>query len=147
MKRASAYKRRDGWYIHADSTTEVGIWMATPPYIKLDSDASLEAVGRAVLDALAASQQGVPHPPFNELDDKFDPKLKLAGVKTWATFAKRTLCVGITSDSQWLTVEPWENKGAKDGFVQMHGLEMRIPARSPPAQIGAAIEKAFTLCL
>jgi hypothetical protein len=147
MKFARAYKRSDGWYLQAISETTVGIGMGTPPRIKLGVDASLEALSQAVLEALAGSQQGVPHPPLEELEDTFKPMLELAGVKTWAAFARRTLSVGIRADDQWITFEPWENKGAKEGFVSIDGQEVRVRIDSSPAQIGAAIEKAFAVCL
>ncbi len=149
MKRATVYKRSDGWYLHAISKTTVGIGMGTPPRIKVAIDAPSDALGKAVIEALNGSRQCVPHPPFSQLENGFKPMLELAGVKTWAAFARHACNVGIEADAEnkWLIVEPWENVGTKEGFVQIPNVSIRVRADAPPEEIGAAIEKAIKLCV
>ncbi len=147
MKAASVYKRSDGWYFHADSTTTVGVGIGTPPNIKLRNDASDEALGRAVLEALAGSKEGVPHPTPKEGEKLFKPMLDLAGVKTWAAFAKNASSVDIRVDDQGLNIEPWKNEGAKMGFVPIPGVSVRTPLASSASEIGVALKKAIALCV
>jgi hypothetical protein len=149
MKRATVYRRSNGWYLHAVSKTTVGIEMGTPPRIKVAIDAPPDALGKAAIEALNGSMQEVPHPPFSELENGFRPMLELAGVKTWAAFARNACNVGIEVDAsrQWLMIEPWENAGTKRGFVPMPGVSMRVRMDAPPEEIGEAIQKAMQLCV
>ena len=146
MKTGTAYKRNDGWYFHAFSKTTDGVYVATQPYIKLDIDAHADALGQAVLDALAWSIEQVPHPTPKEGEKLFDPVLNLAGVKTWAAFSRDATSADFRSDDQWLTLEPWKNAGAKAGFVPIAGTAVRIPIDSSTTDIGEALKDAMALC-
>jgi hypothetical protein len=146
MKEATVYKRRDGWYLHAFSTTTTGVGLGSPPRIKLDMDATTANLGQAVLEALKGSQQGVPHPPPKEAVKSFKPMLDLAGVKTWAAFAKNASNVDVSSDANLLIFEPWKNAGPKGGFVPFPGEKVTVRADAPTAEIGEALKKAMALC-
>jgi hypothetical protein len=149
MKSATVYKRSDGWYLHGDSQTTVGVWIEMPPRIKLDNNVSPSDLGNAAHEVLAESKQGVPHPTVDELETGFKPMLELAGVKSWAAFARHACNVSIRtdSDSRFIIIEPWENAGTKRGFVQMPNLSVRVRMDAPPAEIGEAIQKAMQLCV
>ena len=146
MKCGTAYRRSDGWYFHSDSITTVGIGLGTPPHLKLDITAGQEELGQAVLDALAGSKTGLPHPTPEAGDRMFDPMLQLARVKTWAAFSKNAKNVRFVADSQWLIFEPWQNAGPKRGFVPIAGPEIRIPVDSSAAEIGGALRDTMALC-
>jgi hypothetical protein len=145
MKCATELKRRDGWYLHAISKTTIGVGMETPPRIKLDLKATEAALGEAVLEALSGSKVGVPHPSREEMEE-FLPMLDLAGVKTWAAFARHASNVQISADADWLIFEPWKNAGAKGGFIPFSGEKVRVRADAPTAAIGEALKKAMALC-
>jgi hypothetical protein len=146
MKRATAYKRQDGWYFHAISRTTVGVGMGTPPRIRLALDASADELGRAVLESLAGSKEGVPHPTPTQGERTFKPMLDLAQVKSWTAFSKHASNVGIQIADEWLVIEPWKNEGPKRGFVQISGASVKIKADSSPADIGEALKQAMGLC-
>ncbi|MGD9723221.1 MAG: contact-dependent growth inhibition system immunity protein [Pirellulales bacterium] len=146
MKRASAYLRTNGWFLSAVSRTTVGIGMDTPPRIKVEANASDATLGEAVLQALSGSREGVPHPDPKTADRSFDEMLDLAGVKSWAAFAKNALNVGTETDGEWLVIEPWKNEGAKRGFTQIANRNVRVRADASPSEIGAALKSAIELC-
>jgi len=147
MKRARIYKRSNGWYLHPISTTTAGVGMGTPPRIKVAFDAPSDVLGNAVFEALNASVQNIPHPPLAELEDRFKPVLELAGVKSWAAFARDASSVAIEADTsnEWLIIEAWSNAGPKMGFAPMLGAFVRVRMDAPPAEIGEAINKAMQL--
>jgi hypothetical protein len=148
MKRAVVYLRSNGWFLHAISKTTDGVGIEAPPRIKLGSDAPPHDIGHAAMEALNGSTQDIPHPSVAELERGFKPMLDLAGVKTWDAFAKHASSVSIRTDpqSECLIVEPWENAGAKRGFVQIPGKRVRVRMDASPEDIGEAIKKAMQLC-
>jgi hypothetical protein len=149
MKSASVYKRSDGWYVHADYQTTVGVWIEGPPRIKLGNRASSGELGHAAIEALAGSEQGIPHPTVRELEIGFQPMLELADVKTWAAFARhaRNVSLRTSSDGRWLIIEPWENVGMKRGFVPISNVNVQVHIDAQPDEIGEAIIKAMALCV
>lgn len=149
MKRATIYRRANGWFLHATSKTIDGLGVATPPEISLGVDASCDALGSAVVEALNGSRSAIPRPTVTELECGFKSMLELAGVKTWTAFARRACSVSVQADddSEWLTIEPWENAGPKNGFVPMPRVTERVRADAPVTEIGEAIQTAIRLCV
>jgi hypothetical protein len=63
-----------------------------------------DELGRAIEQALARSQEGVPTPPPDARIDK--PLLAAAGVRSWTTFMKLSKHVSVVSDGSLLKVTP-----------------------------------------
>jgi hypothetical protein len=145
MKMAATYKRSDGWYFQADSTTTVGVNVASPPYLALKNDSSNRALGEAVLAALAGSESAIRHPAQDEWGKAFQPMLDLAGAKSWSAFANGAANVSISADDEWITISPWKNAGAKQGFVPIPDFRVRIPAASSPTAIGEALQQVMAI--
>ena len=143
MKSATAYNRKDCWYVNASSQTTVGLWMGTPPFLSLPPNADSAAIGQATLLALDASRHAIPHPTKWDVSS---PTLDLAGVKSWSAFMRGASCVNIQLDDALLTMTPNTNAGAKEGFSPLLDKEVRIPADSSAQQIGEAIRSAFSFC-
>jgi hypothetical protein len=114
MQLATAYLRGSVVVTHSASQTTAGVWIASDPVSRCDA-ANSDCVGRAVIDALAASESGVPHPSLEEMSRLFNPVLRVAEVSTWRTFAARAKCVQISSDGVRAILRPMTNRG-KDGF-------------------------------
>lgn len=149
MKSATVYRRADGFYLHADSQTTHGVWITAAPQCKLAVDASPETLGRAVTNMLKGSERGVSHPAQDDWGKAFTPMLELAGVKSWAAFARHALNVSIRTDSdtESLIIEPWENAGTKMGFIPISDVSVSVRMDAPPEEIGEAIKKAMQLCV
>ena len=147
MKSASAFKRGDSWFFHADCKTTDGVWIETSPRIKHNVNVTSDVLGQAVIEVLNGSKEGVSHPPLAELDEESTPLMELAGVKTWAAFARRASSVVISADDDWLTIEPWENAGTRMGFIPISGVSVKVRRDAPVEEVGEALKKAMQFCV
>ena len=117
-KSAAAYRRKNALLLHAESQTTAGVWIASPPFEKLDSGEDVVAIGQTIIKMLEASEASVPHP--TKWDELFQPMLDLAGdVKSWTTFCKGACCVSVDLDDGKLTISPNKNAGAAEGFTPL----------------------------
>ena len=117
MKAATIYERKGQLYVHSSSKTTAGVWVIDAPVLAADKGNAGE-VGRAILECLAASREGVPHP--TSFTNLFDPVLDLAGVKSFGTFVKSAKCVEVeTSDDSTVILIPTRNEGVDDGFAPL----------------------------
>lgn len=145
IKAATVYKRPDGFYLHSESQTTAGIWLATAPFLRIALDASSRTMGEAIAEALAGSQYSIEH-PTKWSDNPILPMLEIAGVKSWTVFAGDALCVSIQLSQTTLTVTPERNLGPKEGFEPIPGVACILPFPSPNEEIRMALEQAFNRC-
>lgn len=127
-KLATVFSRSTALIVHPSSRTTDGVWILAEPCVWLSADVSDDALGEAVLAALAASRTDVPHP--TNWKGVLQPLLAVAGVTTWAAFAKSALCVHVSLDGDGddtMHVTPTANLGAREGFEE---LQAESAARS-----------------
>jgi hypothetical protein len=136
------YLRGNDVFIHASSQTTAGVWIFSPPCARLDAASPDADVGLGVLEALGGSQSGVRHPAV--WTGLITPLLKLAKVKSWATFAKNASCADAVEESGRITVIPTRNLGEKEGFVEDPAGSIVLDAPTPDA-LGAAAKRALGL--
>src|SRR5262249_11051520 len=117
MKAATVYKRGNYIYIHASSKTTAGVWIATAPFVQVESGASPFDLGRRVLDPLRGSQTQVPHP--TKWSGLLAPLLEQAGVKSWETFIRTAQCLNLEAAEDRLKLIPNRNLGTSEGFEPM----------------------------
>jgi hypothetical protein len=113
MKRATVYERRGELFFHSLSKTTAGVWILTSPYLKARSDDD-EGIASNTLAVLDASVEGIAHP--TKWTGLFDPILKMAGVKSWNTFAKSARCIEAEEHGETISVVPTRNLGVDEGF-------------------------------
>src|SRR5215469_896037 len=93
-KRAAAYLRNAKIFLHPDSKTTKGIWVAREPIVVSDEqDGNL---GEKILQILGRSTDNVPHPESFANSDTSSPMkalIKAAGVRSYEAFADSTKCV------------------------------------------------------
>jgi hypothetical protein len=143
MKFATLYHRSDGYYLYASSRTTVGVYIASPPYLRLDIDANSEDISKAVKAALEGSQAGVPHP--TEWDHLIRPMYELAKVKTWHRFAEDARSVSIESDDDGLRIRP-SSKDQRMNFFPISDAGLHLPRDASASEIGDAVKQAIALC-
>jgi hypothetical protein len=144
MRAATVYRRGNALYLNSSSRTTAGLWIATAPFLRVESGSALTARGEAALAALNASQEGVPHPTnWSEL---VAPLLELAGVRSWATFMKGAACLNLEVEGESLKIIPNRNLGPKEGFESIPESAVELPFPSSPGQIGVALEEALARC-
>ena len=144
MKAATVYKRANRIYLHASSKTTAGVWIATPPFIQVDSGSSPSDLGKSVMDALGGSQALVPHPA--KWSGLLAPLLEQAGVKSWETFMRKSQCLNLEATEDRLKLIPNRNLGTTEGFEPMLDKAIDVPLTSSPDQIGTALTDALALC-
>ena len=117
MKRASVYLRKTAIYLHSESETIEGAWVASAPFIKVEMDAS--DIGNrlelAVTTVLVNSSHEVPHPKEWNL---LKPLYLLSNVKSWNSFAiDGCKLVVIETDGEQIKLLAYDNRNPEHGFV------------------------------
>jgi len=144
MRIAAIFLRCKALYLHAQSQTTEGAWIAAPPFIKFGwDDRDLAAkLGRIVPQVLSESRQGVPHPTKWNLAE---PLYQLAGVKSWRQFvAGGCQRVRIEDRDGAVYLVPQENRGAKGGFVDC--AEPILCSQTELSDWRMLLTKAFGFC-
>jgi hypothetical protein len=141
MKRASAYQRKGYIVLFAVSDTTAGVGIAAAPVLRVEAD-NVPELGRAVLAVLEGSRSNVPHPSRDGWREVAAPVLKMAGVKSWNTFAKAAKNVDIRFDTNRVSFIPIKNLGPKNGFVVLPTEKVRTSAPTE-TELGLALIAAF----
>lgn len=127
-KGATLYKRGRNLIIYPDHKTPNGIWIAgTPVFVLDEASSSGDSLALKVKEALSLSQSGVTAPSRDGFRDRFKPVLDAAGVKTWATFVKGTVCVSIMQEDGVVTLTPTRNSGSRGGFRHQNEIAIKVP--------------------
>ena len=140
MRRATIYRRRKQFLMHASSRTTDGVWILTAPCLAVPEGSDDSEVQRAIRAALDGSQTDVPHPQVWK--GLLDPLLRLAGVKAWSTFSKGTSCIEVEEEGTRIVLIPTRNLGPEEGF-QVDPTK-QITLNSTSAELGASVRHLLT---
>lgn len=154
--RASASNNGD--FISIETYSGYGIAIIDPEAKEhlLTPDTSNDMIGKSILDALAASRMKDPNDDFYFDNDRIDQQyshwieqMKIRyGYKTKNALFKKMMSCGIQLDDGVITIRPsnhekleaWSGDGIREEDY------VKIPADSPPEEIGAALKLAFKRC-
>jgi hypothetical protein len=67
----------------------------------------------------------------------------MMGVTSWEELMAGSAQVGLDLEGDSPIVHPSRNVSSEKGFMSLPEKDVEIPARSPPAEIGSAIEAGF----
>jgi hypothetical protein len=144
VKSAAAYLRNGKIYLHPDSRTIKGFWIACEPIlVTCESDKGL---GEQVLRTLAKSTENVPDPESLAASDSWSvikTLVKAAGARSYEAFADSAQCVGIRSDDTDVVFTPTRNGGPRKRFLY---LKKKIRRQPVEAEVAAALIEAFDGC-
>jgi hypothetical protein len=144
VESAAAYLRNGNVYLHPDSRTIKGFWIACEPIIVTsENDKSL---GVRVLQTLAQSTENVPDPESLATSDSWNvikALVKAAGARSYEAFADSAQCVGVTSDDAGVVFTPTRNGGPRKRFLY---LKKKIRCQPVEAEVAAALIEAFNAC-
>jgi hypothetical protein len=144
VKLAAAYLRAGKIYLHPDSRTIKGFWIACEPIlVTSESDRSL---GEQVLQTLAKSTENVPDPESLATSDSWNSTKalnKAAGVSSYEAFADSAKCVGILLDSKEVVFTPTLNGGYRRRFLN---LKTKLRCQPVEAEVAASLMAAFEAC-
>ena len=144
MKSAAAYLRNGRIYLHPDSRTIKGFWIACEPI--LVSSESGKNLGERVLQTLAKSTENVPDPESLATSDSWNSikaLIKAAGVRSYEAFADSANCVGILLDDKEVVFTPTLNGGYRRRFLD---LKTKIRCQPIEAEVAAGLIAAFEAC-
>jgi hypothetical protein len=142
VKRATIYRREDGFFVHASSRTTDGVWILDDPCLKVEEDAGDNSVGTAIRAALDGSRSGIAHP--RTWTGLLESLFRLARVKSWATFAKTAKCAEIEEEGDAITVTPAINLGVDEGFQLGHKQGLVLEATTSVEVLGANVRRALS---
>ena len=143
-KMATAYLRNEKIYLHPDSETVKGFWMACEPV--LVTNEKDEGLGETVLQILAQSTENIPHPEswaHAESLNAIKALVRATGVHSYEAFADSTKCVGIRLDNTGVIFTPTLNGGYRRRFLN---LKADIRCEPLAQEVGSALIHAFEAC-
>jgi hypothetical protein len=144
VKCAAAYLRSGQIYLHPDSRTIKGFWIACEPIVVTsESDKSL---GEQVLQTLAKSTENIPDPESLATSDSWNvikALVKVGGVRSYEAFADSAKCVGILLDDKEVVFTPTLNGGYKRRFLN---LKTKIRCQPVEAEVAPSLIAAFEAC-
>ena len=144
MKCATIYKRKDKLYFHSSSRTTAGVWIATGPFLTLEDREQPSTKGKFLKEVLGASVEEIAHP--TSWGNLFEPILKLANVKSWATFAKSADCCHAELEGNKLCFIPQRNLGPKEGYEPIRELTLLVSYNASLEELGVTLDSAFATC-
>jgi hypothetical protein len=143
-KSAAAYLRSGKIYLHPDSRTIKGFWIACEPIlVTSENDKDL---GEQVLQILATSTENVPDPESLASGDSWNSIKALtraAGVRSYEAFANSAQCVGILLDDTGVVFTPTRNGGPRKRFLY---LKQKIRCQPIETEVAVALMAAFDAC-
>ena len=133
------YRRSDCIIIHLVNRATSGIGIASTPVFRVLVSASQEEIGQAILAALAAFEDGVPHP--SEWIGHGKEFLKAAGFRSWRALEKDAVYCTFSDDGSSFRFEPLRNggtRGDKKGFQPFGAAEVVLLSQVSAAELGTA---------
>ena len=140
MTRLASVERRGAECI----VSSPGFWKMNGHFARVLTDADVEDLGRALLDALGASNR-ITLREVDGSDDSFAPVLAALGLKTYAQYMRAATSVSVDiGDDGILRITPMRNGGVREGFVEMTA-EVRVLVEPSAESLGSAVERAMDL--
>jgi len=144
MKMADIYERADAWYIQSSSRAITGLWVGTPPTVRIGRHEPRQRRYEAAFQALSESRQGVPLPKPE--DNLVAEILHMANVKSWSAFMRSAKCISLELENGRLSIVPYCKQGSKGALGSIPEKVIELAADASPEEVGAAMEEAFTRC-
>lgn len=144
MKCGEVYVRLTKWYFYPSSRCITGLWVATPPILKLASLASYREKGEAAMRVLQESQDNVPLPDSPSAFMR--ALLEISNSKSWAVFANRAQFLSIQLDGSTLTILPSRKLGSGGAFEGVPESAITLEQSATQDEVGHALEVARLSC-
>ena len=128
-------------YVFSNCELDAGVRMACLPVTVLEQDSGVEAVGRAVTDALRSFRTNVPFP--DDFNKAANDVLKDTGFKNWRSFSKGAQRLDVQSMGTEILVTPTV-ADARGGYASLDAKSIKV--RVDPASVGRTVLDALHLC-
>ena len=146
---ASVYRRDEHYFVHANAKTVDGFWVASEPAALFAIDSTPQALGEAVLNALASGRLDVATPASGDYRAMQAPLLAVAKVASWTALQRSASFCGVWQRGVEVLVEPTLNGGTRGDNRGYHPLPehaVRVEAHCSAADLGVAVRTAFERC-
>ena len=105
-----------GAFLHGNAVTDMGVWLASPPFLHVPFDQMRAELWPKVLEVLSQPSKKVPHPSrFDQLDTLY----AMASCKSWKQFAKNAIYCMVIRIFDEIQIVP----GKWDGKMFTHSRE------------------------
>lgn len=139
LAKVTVNQRRDRIFIIPCFQSTDGPYVDKEPVTESPSNAPF-AIGVLVLEGLDRFEKGLPLPDWN----CYSPVgLSNAGVKTWSDYLLGLKSCRVERHWHSFLIYPKENRGAKDGLVDIEGTRMTVAASATPQELGEAVLEAL----
>jgi hypothetical protein len=141
------HQLNDRILVHPWQQTDMGLGIASEPYVAIPLDADTEQLGRSILAALGESGRTVPHPRVWKGRDA--PRLKAAGVKSERAFQDGTRYVRVERTHGGFMIEPSRNGGTKGdakGFEPLPAHAIALDSGASTDDLGKAVRMGLDSC-
>jgi hypothetical protein len=128
-------------YVFANCEVQAGVRMACRPVTVLEQSSDVEAVGRAVTDALRSFRTNVPFP--DDYNKAANEALTDTGFKNWRSFSKGAQRLGVQSVGTEILVTPTV-ADARGGYADLNDKSIKVGI--DPASVGRTVLDALHLC-
>jgi hypothetical protein len=130
--------------VSALARTTVGVWIGSEPAVAVPLDATADVLGRRVLDALAGSRAGVPHPTDWRARDEV--LLRAAGETSIRSFNRGARTLSVTRTDEVFTLHPTKRGARRGSYLPAREREFTIPADADARAVGMAVRQALAEC-
>ena len=115
----------------------------------VDQDVPHAVLGGLVRQALAQSKTNVPMPNFRSPESPTNALLAAAGVTSYNGYAMsaREVCVDLDDEVPGFLITPTRNGGAREGWVRLDELSIRLGREITEEQLGQSIREALDLAV
>ena len=144
MKSAAVYQLKDRILVHPWQQTDMGLGIASEPYVAIPLEADVVKLGASILHVLGESGRTVPHPTVWK--GQAAPRLKAAGVKSERAFQDGARYVRVERTHRGFLIEPSRNGGTKGdakGFEPLPDRAIALDAGASADDLGKAVRKAL----
>lgn len=142
MKRATLYRRKNQYLVHASSKTTDGVWVLSEPCLALPEACGHRDLGLTIQAALDGSRADVPHP--RSWEALLAPLLALADEKTWKSFSMGAACAEVEEEDGRIALIPTRNLGTDEGFLAEPSRRVSLE-RGEVEQLGASARRLLSV--
>lgn len=140
---AGVYVATGNWYFFPLDRAVSGVLVLSEPVLVRPDSAPLSVLGSTLLQVLALSRNGTPHPDWSKLPRS--PLLVAARKRSWGGFAKSAKHLDVLLREAELIIVPTRHtRGAVFEFLE--ASRFIVGAGVTPEEIGLVLRQALGAC-
>lgn len=143
IRRAKIYERSDEYIFSGSSRVKDGFWVGNGWAKIIRSDATDVEVGESLIEALCATEDGLPNPSLSgKMSPSFKSLMKMVSAKSMKEFYRNIREVSARQEEGTLTITPNRHDGPKKAIFYLPNEKIVTDSRQP-AELGVALRQAL----